>query len=141
MTAKRESNLYRLLEEVVREDKRWLEDYLSAKRIRPTSMDPAGIMQDVRFSIRDDSKEQLLWKLFRDAWRQRRATFKKRSTNRVTHTITISAEAEIYLRSKCGRDDKTISQVINELLLQKSRIKKKRDAESSLFNGFQRQTT
>lgn len=138
MTARREANLHRLLDEVTSKDPGWLMDYLSAKNIRPVRVDSKGILQDVRFSILDDSKEQLLWKLVRDAWRQRRAKIKKRATNRVTHTITISAEAEIYLRSRYVTEDKSISNVIDELLVQKSKAitkkQKSKAAHSSTFN-------
>lgn len=121
MTTSRTRSLRSFIEETIEKEPGWLRRYLGAKGIVVTDYWVWETIAAAADKSLNSEAQQLLWKLARDAWRQRRANLKKREEKRVSHTITISSSAESYLQLKCQQDDKTISQVIDEILKQKAK--------------------
>lgn len=72
----------------------------------------------------------LLLKDLKEAWRQRRATLRRKSAARFDHKITISFESEEYLRDLCRRTDKSISNAIDDLLMKEVKKKQKSKGRS-----------
>ena len=124
------------LDEIFNTDRIWLNNYRNKRYGQPfvgcTFFNSIYLHQQLgQFSPTD---QKSLTTSLKDAWRQRRATLRRRDAAKFDHKITISYDSEEYLRDLCRRTDKSISHVIDDLLMKEAKKKQKSKSQPNPFS-------
>lgn len=130
----------KFLDEIFNTDRFWLSNYINKTYGQPFG----GCLiyerpyLDHRLGLLSSKDQTILIRNLKEAWRQRRATLRRRRAARFDHKITISQECEEYLRDLCRSTDKSISHVIDDLLMKEAKKKQKSKSRSKPFFEYGR---